>query len=285
MARKRHTINRKYSNCKIYHPSGKLMCVNSEKKGRWYVEKTGAKVLSRKDDGTLAEIQLTFEPKGFGYDEDDVFGLSIQETRCVVSGETDIKKLTKHHIVPISYRRHFPLEYKSRNHHDVVYITEDLHDDYERIGDQFRVELAKKYGTMTYNEATEYFTKMMDTPEVKRMRKVKGYLTAMTDCPDDLPESRYSDMVTLVLSYIKDIYAVETAEITEYWSERVLNDIIIELDRLRDKYRVDPYKDLIEKVGDIDTFVKIWRQHFVDTMKPQFLPKGWSVNYKTKVDI
>ncbi len=100
-----NTSKNKYSNCKIYAPNMKLMCVNSEKKGRWYVEKTGAIIMSLKEDGTLAEIKLTFEPKGFGYDEDDVFGLSIQETRCVVSGERDIKKLTKHHIVPISYRR------------------------------------------------------------------------------------------------------------------------------------------------------------------------------------
>jgi len=285
MGRKRHTINRNYSNCKIYHPSGKLMCVNSEKKGRWYVEKTGAKVISLKEDGTLAEIQLTFEPKGMGYDEDDVFGLSIQETRCVVSGVNDIKQLTKHHIVPISFRRHFPLEYKSRNHHDVVYITEDLHGDYERIGDKFRDELAKKYGAMTYNEATTYFTKMMDSPEVKRMRKVKGCIGALEDCEDSLPDTRYREMQELVLSYIKNIYSVETDSITEYWSERVITDIDIELGRLRNLYKIDPYKDLIDKVGDIDAFVKIWRQHFIDTMKPQYMPKGWSINYKTKVDI
>jgi len=261
------------------------MCVNSEKKGRWYVEKTGAKVISLKEDGTLAEIQLTFEPKGMGYDEDDVFGLSIQETRCVVSGVKDIKQLTKHHIVPISFRRHFPLEYKSRNHHDVVYITEDLHDDYERIGDKFRDELAKKYGAMTYNEATTYFTKMMDSPEVKRMRKVKGCIGALEDCEDSLPDTRYREMQELVLSYIKNIYSVETDSITEYWSERVITDIDIELGRLRNLYKIDPYKDLIDKVGDIDAFVKIWRQHFIDTMKPQYMPKGWSINYKTKVDI
>lgn len=280
-----NTSKNKYSNCKIYAPNMKLMCVNSEKKGRWYVEKTGAIIMSLKEDGTLAEIKLTFEPKGFGYDEDDVFGLSIQETRCVVSGERDIKKLTKHHIVPISYRRHFPLEYKSRNHHDVVYITEDMHDEYERIGNIFRDELAKKYGSMTYNEATAHFTKMMDSPHVRKLKQVKGYLNAINEYPDELPDTRYSIMLDVVLSYIKETYDVETAEITEYWSERVLTDIASDLDTLRNTYRIDPYKDLIDKVGDIGVFVKLWRQHFIDTMKPKFMPTGWSVDYKIKVDI
>ena len=28
----------------------------------------------------------------------------------------------------------------------------------------------------------------------------------------------------------------------------------------------------------IEVFVKGWRKHFVETMEPQYLPKGWSVN-------
>src|ERR1017187_3123339 len=115
----------KYSNCKIFEPSGKLMCVNSEKKGLWYVNKTGAEIMKVNADGTLAEIKLTFQPKGEGFPSNDKFGLSVQETRCVVTGSKDTTILTKHHIVPISYRKHFPLEYKSRNHHDVVFITQD----------------------------------------------------------------------------------------------------------------------------------------------------------------
>lgn len=31
--------------------------------------------------------------------------------------------------------------------------------------------------------------------------------------------------------------------------------------------------------GGLVAFERTWRQHFLDTMKPQFLPKGWSVDH------
>ena len=31
--------------------------------------------------------------------------------------------------------------------------------------------------------------------------------------------------------------------------------------------------------GGLVAFERLWRQHFLDTMKPQFLPKGWSVEH------
>ena len=30
---------------------------------------------------------------------------------------------------------------------------------------------------------------------------------------------------------------------------------------------------------DLAAFVRIWRRHFLDEMKPQFLPKTWSVDH------
>lgn len=283
---KMHTLKQSYSNCKIYHPSGKLMCVNSEKKGRWYVEKTGATVLSKNPDGSLAEIQLTFEPKGHGYDEDDLFGLSVQEARCVVSGENDISKLTKHHIVPISYRRHLPLEYKSRNHHDVVYITEDLHEHYERIADEFRNELAKKYNAMSYSDTRVHLANAMSSERVRLIKRVKGYANSLI-ISSQIPSDKEQLMKDTVLSFIKDNYTAISLEncLSEEFLTVLIYDIQKEIDEVLEANRIDAYKDLIDKVGDYDEFVKIWRQHFVDTMKPQFLPIGWSVDYKTKTRI
>jgi hypothetical protein len=280
------SIKQKYSNCKIYHPSGKLMCVNSEKKGRWYVEKTGAKVISTREDGSLSEIQLTFEPKGHGFEEDDLFGLSIQETRCVVTGETDINQLTKHHIVPISYRKHLPLEYKSRNHHDVVYITKDKHDKYERIGNQFRIELAKKYGSMSYIEATEHLAKVMNSEHIQLIKKVRGYAMWLLNS-DELPTTKQIEMTDVVVDYISKKYSAKTEDIKpdDIILNKLIDDIQAEITETILKNKIDPYKDLIDKVGDYDVFVKLWRQHFIDTMEPKFMPTGWSVDYKTKTNL
>ena len=285
--KKRHTLEMtsnksKYSNCKIYHPNGKLMCVNSEKKGRWYVEKTGAKILEKNEDGSLKAIQLTFEPKGHGFEEDDVFGLSIQETRCVVTGSTDTSLLTKHHIVPICYRRHLPLEYKSRNHHDVVFITEDKHDDYERIAEAFRDELARKYNVPTEKEAMKIFNDNM-RKSVADISRIKGYIIALKG--NSLPADRLIEMKSEVLSYISKEYSYNQLKLTDFWSDKLLEDIDNQIKLNEQKYKLDPYKMLVDAVNDYDSFVKIWRRHFVNTMQPKFLPKGWSVDRKTKVQI
>ena len=31
--------------------------------------------------------------------------------------------------------------------------------------------------------------------------------------------------------------------------------------------------------GGLVSFERLWRQHFLDTMRPQFLPTGWSVEH------
>jgi len=289
--KKRHTLNidsrrSKYSNCKIFAPSGKLMCVNSEKKGKWYVEKTGAEVLKRNDDGSLAEIKLTFQPKGEGFDPTDKFGLSVQETRCVVSGSRDTTLLTKHHIVPISYRRHFPLEYKSRNHHDVVFITEDKHDEYERKGNLFRDELAKRYGILTERECAKLFSDKMRTPEVQRMKSISSYIMILnSDHVSVIPAARLNLITKDVVKYINKTYSVKIKKISEFWLNKVATDIDAEMKLLEAKFRIDPYKALVETVGNIDKFVKLWRKHFVETMKPPYLPIGWSINYRTKTNL
>lgn len=35
----------------------------------------------------------------------------------------------------------------------------------------------------------------------------------------------------------------------------------------------------------IEEFVKLWRNHFINTMKPKFMPKGWSVDFRIKTKI
>ena len=38
---------------------------------------------------------------------------------------------------------------------------------------------------------------------------------------------------------------------------------------------------LIEAEDGLDDFVQLWRQNFLDTMKPKFLPSGWRIDHKT----
>jgi hypothetical protein len=31
---------------------------------------------------------------------------------------------------------------------------------------------------------------------------------------------------------------------------------------------------------EVEKFIKMWRTHFVETIKPKFLPRGWNIEHK-----
>jgi len=47
-------------------------------------------------------------------------------------------------------------------------------------------------------------------------------------------------------------------------------------------YRIVQKLDTEEKIME---FVKLWRNHFIDMMQPEFMPHGWSVDFRIKTKI
>lgn len=46
-------------------------------------------------------------------------------------------------------------------------------------------------------------------------------------------------------------------------------------------------KALVDKIDTeekIIDFIRMWRQHFLDVMKPKYLPPAWDVNHKFQRD-
>lgn len=265
-------------NCKVYSPNGKLMFVNSEKKAKWYVEKTGAIIL-KEEDGHIKEIKLTFEPKGSGFEEDDKFGLSIQEHRCVVTASTE--NLTRHHVVPYSYRKYMPIEYKSRNHHDVVFMTDDEHDKYERIVNVFKDELHLKYGIPTVLEGNNM--NLNNTVCNKYMSRILGYLHALTY--KNLPEEKRTEMSNIVLNYYNLKFNKNRKRITGKFIIKLSDYLTTNIKKTKHISKIDVHKLLVEKIielDELDSFIIMWRQHFIDNVNPKYLPIGWDINYKVK---
>ena len=57
-------------------------------------------------------------------------------------------------------------------------------------------------------------------------------------------------------------------------------------DGLKTKY--DHGYHLVQKLDThekLEAFVRRWRQHFLDTMNPEYMPIGWNVNYRCRVDV
>ena len=57
---------------------------------------------------------------------------------------------------------------------------------------------------------------------------------------------------------------------------KVTNNDLIKMSKMNvDKAQKEWAKYIVDKCEDINEFIKMWRNHFLDTMKPQFLPEFW----------
>ena len=271
-------------NWKVYHPSGKHMFTCGEKKASWYVDRNLAKLIGKK------MIELTFIPRGNGFEDNEEFGRSIREARCVVGGLEE--GLQRHHIVPYCYRTYFPEIFKSKNHHDIVLINHEIHSRYERKANEYKDEIARIYDVKTIGELNaEYTAKLRETgkdssillnaihslfkcygkvSEEVKLEKLK-FISKHTNIPfKKLCKYNYMQLYKIYL-YLQVLH------------EKEIYDFKAENRQLYDHgYHVVLKLDTEEK---IEEFVKLWRKHFIDTMNPQFMPVGWSVDFRIKTKI
>lgn len=271
-------------NWKVYHPNGKHMFTCGEKKANWYLDRNLAKIIG------VFEIQFTFDPNGYGFDDNEVFGRTVRENKCVVTGIEN--GLQRHHIVPYCYRIHFPVEYKSKNHHDVVLINHKKHSEYEREAMKFKDEIAVMFNVKTINEYNgEYINKLRNI----NMNYTIAYSTLYTIfaafnklCRNDIIEKLeiVSKHTNISLNMLMNFNLIQLYKLKEhiYWlkynnTEEFKKSYRNEYDH---GYQVVKLLDNDEKIRD---FIKLWRKHFLDTMRPKHMPTGWSVDFRVKTKI
>lgn len=226
-----------YENYKVFHPDGTLMFFCAQKKVNWYLKRNLAKYISDK------EIQLTFEPGGYG---DPVSILEGRDNICVVSGDTT--ELTRHHVIPSQFRKHFELKYKDKNSCDIVTITRDLHNDYELHADVLKQKFIDEFIDETNKEINVvWYT-------------AKTYYNTIKKHYHKLPPS-------------KQIYLTMRLEglIEKYNFNE--NDFV---------YPYSPYSDdinklIVDAIG-IENMIILWKYHFIKYAKPKHLPTWWKPN-------
>ena len=276
--------NLDYENWKVYHPNGRHMFTCGGKKAKWYLDRNLAENIGN------GEIMLNFEPNGEGFKDNEEFGRSIREVRCVVTGiDYDMQR---HHIIPYCYRTYFPDKYKSKNHHDVVLMNHDIHSDYERHATEFKDQLAVEYGIKTiteYNKAYSQLLREYNRDKTITLSKLisifRGYkkmnnIKVQQNLEDIADALNFSHKFIKSLNYIQlyKLY-VELKKIYAY-----------ELQNFQERHRrfYDHGYHLVNKLNTeekIENFVKLWRKHFIETMQPQYMPEGWSINFRFKTKI
>lgn len=242
-----------YSNCKMLGPTGADLALIDEKRAHWYLEHG----LATKVADDPLTIQLNFSPKGPGKREDS-FYLTPRASVCVVCGTT--KNLTKHHVIPQSYRKHFKKEFKSRASHDVLAVCRPCHDRYNVFEQDYRNYLDTRFN---------FVSRIADPEGWKRMHRVSSAAKALLMHGDKLPKDREDMMLEILIDYLNA------------WPER--EDLV----RLSSLWPVRKYEksqtigQYIAEVCSDDELNEIargWRLHFVQTMNPQYLPPFWSIN-------
>ena len=238
-----------YGNFHFQGPDGETMFHGDAEKALWYLNRGLVEVVSQ-DPPVL---RFKFTPGGRGH-VGDAFYLAAKLNRCVVCGSEE--GLNRHHVVPSAYRRHLPADIKEHAHHDVVLLCVACHERYEREADQLRAELGLECGVPPHGLRGE---------QDRRRGRAVSLARALRRDGERIPPARRQEMLRVIGAWLgkesPDDGDVETVAGLEAASE---GEMLAEHGRA-----------VVAAATDVEAFVRRWRQHFLDTMRPRFLPEHW----------
>lgn len=246
-----------YDNLSMYGPQGDLLCTISQKKADWYVRK---QLASWKGDAT---IQLLFEPKGKS-SSPSVYATSHKQNVCVCCGEAS--RYMRHYVVPYCYRTLFPENYKTHMPHDIIILCADCHLTCAQV-------TQKRQKRLEYTLRKNPETAQSVIPN-RELHHVRSCALALVRNSESLPQEKQESYESLIkahfgLSHTEKVTS-ETLQAACEMETHLPNPNYIPGAQL--------IVDGLDSDELIDVFIRDWRAHFVETMHPRFLPKGWSVN-------
>ena len=206
-------------------------------------------------------VQLNFDPSGRPFVDRDYY-TTEKDNKCVVCAKEDnyVKKM----VVPRDYRRHFPPNFKDHLSHDILLLCVSCHRLSELHDIRLKRKIADDYGIPLGN------SKSIDDPVLKRVRSAAK---ALMHAGEKLPEPRKNELTQIVKDFTSD-------ELIDDTTLRSLSEIGTTKDN---ECYLGPHGErVVQKLIETDTvkeFVKMWREHFLKTMKPKHLPKLWSVDH------
>jgi len=240
-----------YENSQVLNLDGQLMFRCSYKKAIWYFDRNLATKLN--DDPLI--VKLNFIPKGTGH-IGDPYHLQEMKNLCVVCGSEE--NLTRHHIAPYCYRKFFPNQLKSHRSYDIMAMCSECHNSYESEASRLKKEIGIEYGIPPDEAGIVYD---------KDAARAKNAAYAIITFGSKIPPERMNELLCRVRDYFgREVTQEDLIQMTE---KRIYNY----------KNYVHHGQYVVSQMTEdqIEPFVKKWRQHFIDTMEPKFLPKNWTV--------
>ncbi|BFY97658.1 hypothetical protein BsWGS_00698 [Bradybaena similaris] len=251
-----------WDNCWLQAPDGTLLCTCDAKKAQWYLNKELGDVVCE----SPLTVRLRFEPSNRQESERNYY---IQEKSnvCVVCGCD--KNYIRKFIVPFEYRKFFPRALKDKSSHDVLLLCTDCHKKSSDSDLNMRLQLAEECNAPL---DSGLMSKMFIDPELQKVRSAGRALLAHKN---SIPEDRAIELEKL----LQNFYGVDS----------VTEELIKQAAETNAKKMTENYIPHAQKVVEhmannsgLLTFQRRWRQHFLDTMNPQYLPAFWSVEFSPR---
>ncbi|KAL7027429.1 hypothetical protein ACKWTF_005438 [Chironomus riparius] len=185
-----------------------------------------------------------------------------RENKCVVCGRKD--ELIRKNVVPHEYRKYFPIVMKEKTSHDILLLCFHCHQISNMSDIKIRKMLEAKCDAPIYE-----LPKNQD--ELRKIRYIQRSAGALLNKKAKIPEERRKELEKVVQDeYPNDILTID-------FLYEIVNEAepTIEHKTSHGELVVEYYK----KNEGLIELEKIFRQHFLNTMEPQFMPKLWNINH------
>ncbi|XP_026464756.1 exonuclease 3'-5' domain-containing protein 2-like [Ctenocephalides felis] len=253
-----------YHNCYLEAPDGELLCTCDRKKAEWYVHKLLGEIISE-DPFT---VRLKFEPSGRAVGEVGQYYTQAKINQCVVCGEQH--SYIRKNVVPREYRKLFPVVMKEHTSHDVLLLCTSCHQK-SNISD---LSMRRKLGIMCGAplESEEGSHRLIQSAD---MRQLKSAARALLYSSDIIPDSRKEILRQIILRSYPD------SEITEQLLKQAceVQTTLPNMSYEPHGSKVVEYFSTNPDTGGLVGLERMWREHFLQVMKPEFLPPLWSVTH------
>lgn len=174
---------------------------------------------------------------------------------CYVCGADD--HFTKHHVVPYSYTKHFPKtpEMQLRLYFLCAVLCPKCHTTYEwhieNNATEFRKQISEKYFPFSKEEFTRlwrisalgisYF-RLLKKYDIVHAKELRQKIRDLLDGDD------FEECFALSLSY--------------------------------HRHNSDYFKLIVQNVDNLNEFIELWKNHFIQVMQPKYLPADFDLGFK-----
>jgi hypothetical protein len=255
-----------YDNCYLEAPDGETLCTIEKKKALWYI----ARDLGKKIQDDPFIVRLNFEPQGRASGDVGKYYLKPKENHCVVCAKTE--NLIRKNVVPREYRKNFPPVMKDHSSHDVLLLCAHCHQQSNMIENKMRFHLEELCNAPLKNSQPKEMRLLAN-----QERESQKAACALLFNSEKMPEKRQEELKDKLRSFYPD------RELTKEFIREIFDA------PKKPKENDDEFQKhgeiVVEWFKNNDGLVKLekmWREFFLETMKPKYMPELWSVDHNSE---